>query len=227
MARKTILETAYTFTPSTGTIVAPLIIQRERLVLITNVTTNTVIYNFSDSNLKASSFTKDEIGYSLMNILEDIYISKQKNKINEILNHVDKKSKEEVVSLLKNIIISHRDKYIYINNIKKINNVAKTIVKPKLSKSVVDLSHVKKAGSKYFLDAFSRDATSRLQQTVIQTINKSFDYKNPIQRKYGEQFIHDIKNRVITEKLFDTEVYNLIHHELNANYLWRVIVFII
>ena len=57
MSRQTILETAYTFTPSTGTIVVPRIIQRERLVLITNVTTNTVIYNFSDSNLKASSFT--------------------------------------------------------------------------------------------------------------------------------------------------------------------------
>ena len=57
MSRQTILETAYTFTPSTGTIVVPRIIQREKLVLITNVTTNTVIYNFSDSNLKASSFT--------------------------------------------------------------------------------------------------------------------------------------------------------------------------
>ena len=55
MARQTILETAYTFTPSTGTIVVPRIIQRERLVLITNVTTNTVIYNFSDSNLKLNS----------------------------------------------------------------------------------------------------------------------------------------------------------------------------
>ena len=90
--------------------------------------------------------------------------------------------------------------------------------KPKLSKSVIDLSNVKKTGSKYFLDAFSSDATPRLQQTVIQTINKSFDYKNHIQRKYGEKFIHDIKNRVLTEKLFDNEVYNLIHHELNANY---------
>jgi hypothetical protein len=57
MSRQTILDTAYTFTPSTGTIVIPRRIQRERLVLITNVTTNTVIYNFSDSNLKASSFT--------------------------------------------------------------------------------------------------------------------------------------------------------------------------
>ena len=48
MARKAILETGYTFTPSTNTIVIPRAIQRERLILITNVTTNTVIYNFSD-----------------------------------------------------------------------------------------------------------------------------------------------------------------------------------
>lgn len=57
MARKAILETGYTFTPSTYTIVIPRAIQRERLILITNVTTNTVIYNFSDSNLKANTYT--------------------------------------------------------------------------------------------------------------------------------------------------------------------------
>jgi len=57
MARKAILETGYTFTPSTNTIVIPRAIQRERLILITNVTTNTVIYNFSDSNLKANAYT--------------------------------------------------------------------------------------------------------------------------------------------------------------------------
>jgi len=57
MARKAILETGYTFTPSTNTIIIPRVIQRERLILITNVTTNTVIYNFSDSNLKATSYT--------------------------------------------------------------------------------------------------------------------------------------------------------------------------
>ena len=57
MARKVLLETGYTFTPSTNTVVIPRTIQRERLVLITNVTTNTVIYNFSDSNLKATSYT--------------------------------------------------------------------------------------------------------------------------------------------------------------------------
>lgn len=57
MARKAILETGYTFTPSTKTVVIPRTIQRERLILITNVTTNTVIYNFSDSNLRATSYT--------------------------------------------------------------------------------------------------------------------------------------------------------------------------
>lgn len=56
MARKVLLETGYTFTPATKTIIIPRIIQRERLVLITNVTTNQVIYNFSDPNLKAISY---------------------------------------------------------------------------------------------------------------------------------------------------------------------------
>jgi hypothetical protein len=62
MARKAILETGYTFTPSTNTIVIPRAIQRERLILITNVTTNTVIYNFSDSNLKANTYTVSTTG---------------------------------------------------------------------------------------------------------------------------------------------------------------------
>jgi hypothetical protein len=57
MARKAILETGYTFTPSTKTVVIPRAIPRERLILITNVTTNQVIYNFSDSNLKATTYT--------------------------------------------------------------------------------------------------------------------------------------------------------------------------
>ena len=62
MARKAILETGYTFTPSTNTIVIPRVVPRERLILITNVTTNTVIYNFSDSNLKATSYTVSTTG---------------------------------------------------------------------------------------------------------------------------------------------------------------------
>ena len=65
MARKAILETGYTFTPGAsgvGSVVIPRAIQRERLILITNVTTNTVIYNFSDQNLKAISYTVSTTG---------------------------------------------------------------------------------------------------------------------------------------------------------------------
>jgi hypothetical protein len=63
MARKAILETGYTFTPSTNTVIIPRVIPRERLILITNVTTNTVIYNFSDSNLKANTYTVNGSNY--------------------------------------------------------------------------------------------------------------------------------------------------------------------
>jgi hypothetical protein len=57
MARKVVVETAYTFTPATRTLVIPKLIQRERLLLITNVTKNKVIYNFSDPSLSATSYT--------------------------------------------------------------------------------------------------------------------------------------------------------------------------
>jgi hypothetical protein len=56
MARKVLLETSYTFTPSTKTISIPKTILRERLMLITNVTTNQVIYNFSDPSLGCTSY---------------------------------------------------------------------------------------------------------------------------------------------------------------------------
>ncbi len=62
MARKAILETGYTFTPSTNTVIIPRVVPRERLILITNVTTNTVIYNFSDSNLRATSYNTSTSG---------------------------------------------------------------------------------------------------------------------------------------------------------------------
>jgi len=62
MARKVILETAYTFTPVTKTVVIPRHIPRERLLLITNVTANQVIYNFSDPNLNATSYTATVTG---------------------------------------------------------------------------------------------------------------------------------------------------------------------
>jgi hypothetical protein len=57
MAKHVILE-AYTFTPSTKTIVVTgKYIRKEQLLLITNTTTGTVIYNFSDPNLQTTSLT--------------------------------------------------------------------------------------------------------------------------------------------------------------------------
>ncbi len=57
MAKHVILE-SYTFSPSTRTVVVNgKNIRREQLLLITNVTRNTVIYNFSDPNLTAVSYT--------------------------------------------------------------------------------------------------------------------------------------------------------------------------
>lgn len=57
MARKALLETPYTFTASSRTIVIPRVIRRDRLVLITNTTANQVIYNFSDPSLRATTYT--------------------------------------------------------------------------------------------------------------------------------------------------------------------------
>lgn len=55
MAKHVILE-AYTFTPSTRTIVVTgKYIRKEQLLLITNTTTNTVLYNFSDPSLGSTS----------------------------------------------------------------------------------------------------------------------------------------------------------------------------
>jgi len=57
MAKHVIIEN-YTFTPSTRTVtVSGKNIRREQLLLITNTTSGTVIYNFSDPALQATSFT--------------------------------------------------------------------------------------------------------------------------------------------------------------------------
>lgn len=57
MAKHVILE-SYTFNPATRTVtVNGKHIRKEQLVLITNVTTNTVIYNFADSALGSTSYT--------------------------------------------------------------------------------------------------------------------------------------------------------------------------
>ena len=55
MARRSIIDKAIQFNPLTYTLVIPRVVQPERLLLITNVTQNKVIYNFSDPTLGASS----------------------------------------------------------------------------------------------------------------------------------------------------------------------------
>lgn len=55
MARRSIVDKGTTFLPVTSTIVVPRVIQRDRLLLITNVTQNKVIYNFSDSSIGSYS----------------------------------------------------------------------------------------------------------------------------------------------------------------------------
>lgn len=57
MARKSILNNYYIFDPANRVVVIPGGITREKLVLITNVTSNKVIYNFSDPELTASAYS--------------------------------------------------------------------------------------------------------------------------------------------------------------------------
>ena len=56
MAKHVISEN-YTFTPAARTIVINRALRREQLMLITNVSRNAVIYNFSDPNIGATSYT--------------------------------------------------------------------------------------------------------------------------------------------------------------------------
>jgi hypothetical protein len=58
MARKVQMDTSYIFVPSANRITIDKAIPQEKLLLITNLSNNTVIYNFSDPNLKVSSYTR-------------------------------------------------------------------------------------------------------------------------------------------------------------------------
>jgi hypothetical protein len=63
MARKILLDGGYYFNPTTRQVVFQREVPLERLVLITDVTANKVIYNFSDPSLKASSYAIYPEGY--------------------------------------------------------------------------------------------------------------------------------------------------------------------
>ena len=57
MARKTIQSNYYLFDASAREVIIPGGVQRENLILITNVTKNKVIYNFSDPELTATTYS--------------------------------------------------------------------------------------------------------------------------------------------------------------------------
>ena len=66
MARGVLLETDYVFSPSTYTLtINNRWIRQERLMLITNVTRNIVLYNFSDSSKPLQSVTKVDAGTAM------------------------------------------------------------------------------------------------------------------------------------------------------------------
>ncbi len=75
MARNIIQERDYIFSPSTRTITIPRYIAPERIMLITNITTSTVIYNFSDPTIGYSNISYDRPSYSVINPKGDTYIS--------------------------------------------------------------------------------------------------------------------------------------------------------
>jgi hypothetical protein len=57
MARRSIIDKGIIFSPTTYTITIPRVIQRERLLLITNISQNKIIYNFSDPSIGLSSYS--------------------------------------------------------------------------------------------------------------------------------------------------------------------------
>ena len=57
MARKTIQSNYYLFDASAREVFIPGGIQRENLILITNVKDNKIVYNFSDPELTATTYT--------------------------------------------------------------------------------------------------------------------------------------------------------------------------
>lgn len=70
MARRQIEHAYYVFNPLTSQITIPRIVRQDRLMLITNTTQGKVIYNFSDTNLGANSFTIDNtLGYEPKTII--------------------------------------------------------------------------------------------------------------------------------------------------------------
>lgn len=79
MSRNVLLETDYTFNPSTYTLtINQRWIRPERIMMITNVTRNVILYNFSDSTTQYTSVTKIDNGTNIFStaiVLNPTYFS--------------------------------------------------------------------------------------------------------------------------------------------------------
>jgi hypothetical protein len=99
MARRVIRGTDYVFTPAERKLVVPAFILEERLLLITNVTTGTIIYNFADANLGYSSWsyigdptnprTQIVLEYNTAGMSSTDLISVMVDEFNETVNFTD------------------------------------------------------------------------------------------------------------------------------------------
>ena len=155
MARKVILETAYTFFPGAtgaGYLVIPRSILRENLILITNVTRNVVIYNFSDPNLKASNYTIVTSGgtASTTVMLEyDTSIMSSTDKIQVVIDEYDERfsPSETYLDPVNKLRVSEAQSLIdtdfeYGTQTTKWENVSLTNNRPFAFASAVSLSNV-------------------------------------------------------------------------------------
>ena len=99
MARRIIRGTDYVFTPSERKLVLPAFVLEERLLLITNVTTGTIIYNFADSNLGYTAWsyigdptnpkTQITLEYNTTGMSSTDLISVMVDEFNETVNFTD------------------------------------------------------------------------------------------------------------------------------------------
>ncbi len=87
MAKK-VIDSMYTFNPGTRTVtITNKFIKQENMLLITNVTTGTVIFNFSDPDLKATSYVGNAANYPMNPFTADGSPVQQTQSTTIVLNY--------------------------------------------------------------------------------------------------------------------------------------------
>lgn len=87
MAKK-VIDCLYTFNPATRTVtITNKYVRQENLLLITNVTTGTVIFNFSDPDLKATSYVTNAANYPMNPFTSDGSPTQSNQTTTVVLNY--------------------------------------------------------------------------------------------------------------------------------------------